>query len=272
MAAPTLTQVKPYIGKTGDTLTLTGTNFADAPSKSKVFFRKHGDEIFVAVDAANVAYVSATELTVALDIADDDWEGGFQDIGVGENDDTEPTGTVAQAFVYYAAGVDDPDAVMVGVADAVYVDGQYLGDFADTLDWNFQEEIKKIFGQHGTAPVKTYPGETTCELTIPLLESSMENMQVVLGAGQIVEAGVGRRRMTFGGRSSILEKSVMIVMPGPTGKKQAVAFYRCNVGFGGAIKISKDAARAIPMKITVLEDTSRALGDRFGCIEEYDVV
>ncbi len=268
MAAPTLTLVKPYIAKQGDTLTLTGTNMADAPTLTKVWKREHGTDTWDAVTAANVTYKSATSVEVTI-TEGDAWGGGFVDIGVGESDDTEPCATLNQAVNVYTAGTDEPDNVMVGVADAAYIDGQYLGDFAEALDWSVQEEIKKIFGQHGNSPVKTYPGETTYEFTIPLLEATMENMQLVLGGGAIQDLGEGRRRMTFGGRTTIPVKSLMLVMPGPTGKKHAYCFYRTNVSFGGTISIGKDAARAIPMKVTVLEDTSRALGDRLGCMEEY---
>ena len=75
--------------------------------------------------------------------------------------------------------------------------------------------------------------------------------------------------MTFGGRETVTYVPVMIIMPGPTGMKQVAVFYRSNVGFGGAVPIGKDSNRDVPMKVTVLCDTSRALGDQLGFFEEY---
>ena len=117
--------------------------------------------------------------------------------------------------------------------------------------------------------MKTWPGNVKCEIDVPLAEASLENMQIVFGAGSIVTLPNGNRRLTFGGRETVTYVPVMIIMPGPTGMKQVAVFYRSNVGFGGAVSIGKDSNRDVPMKVTVLCDTSRALGDQLGYFEEY---
>jgi len=267
--ATTITSVKPFFGKAGEAITAIGTGFVDSP-ESVVLCRKHGDAAWTVVDPSRVAYVSATELTLTLHATEFDG-GGAYDIGVADNGETTPDAHLSSALFFYVAGLDDPDYVIVGAVDGVYVDGEYMGDIADQVSWDFTEEIKKIFTQHSNAPVKTFPGETTCELTVPLAEASLENFQKVLGAPAIIDLGDGRRRLTFGGRSAITYNSILIITPGPTNKKYALAFYRANVGFGGALTIGKDENMKIPMKLTVLEDTSRAVGDRIGRFEEYAI-
>jgi len=268
--ATTITSVKPGFGDAADQITIVGTGFLDAGSKSVVLCRKHGDTAWVVVDPSRIAYVSATELTLTLHATEFD-EGGLWDIGVADVGETTPDDSLDQALFFFIAGADDPDAVVVGAALAVYVSGQYMGDFSDSIGWTLSEGINKIFGQHSSAPVKTYPGEVSCELSVPLLEASLENYQKVLGAGEIVDLGDGTRRMSFGGRATITDDEVLLILPGPTGKRYAVTFYRCNVGFDGDVTIGKDKATNIPMKITVLADTSRGAGDQLGNMEEYTV-
>ena len=66
----TITQVYPSYAKAGDSaIKIIGTDFQDAPLKTKVYHRKHGETSWENVDPTRVTYVSATELTVAIDAA-----------------------------------------------------------------------------------------------------------------------------------------------------------------------------------------------------------
>ena len=152
--ATTLSSVKPAFGALTGEITLIGTGFDTDASESVILCRKHGDTAWTVVDPARVAYVSATELTLTLN-ATEFTEGGFWDIGVADVSETTPDDYLESALYYYTAGADDPDAIVVGPVEEVYIDGRYAGDLADEVGWDVREEIVKIFTQHSRAPVKT---------------------------------------------------------------------------------------------------------------------
>ncbi len=265
--ATTITSVKPGFGKAADAITIIGTGFQTDASESVILCRKHGDTAWKVVDPSRVAYVSGTELTLTLHATEFD-DGGLWDIGVADVSETTPDDYLESALSFYVAGADDPDAVVVGPIEEVYIDGQYMGDLADEVSWEIREEIVKIFTQHSRAPVKTYPGEEEHELTIPLAEVSMDNLAALFGS-TVEDLGSGRSRVTFGGKETITDRHVMLLAPGVEGKKTAIVFYRCNIGLSGSITFGKDTNAQIPLRVTVLEDTSREYGDRLGFFEEY---
>jgi len=272
MAAATITDVYPGFGKLADSLTIIGTNFADAPSKTKVYKRKSGDTSWDTVDTARVTWVSATQLTVALNVAEA-WDGGLNDIGVSVSTESAPEDTLAQALYFYAAGSDSSANVIVGPPDGVYVAGVYMGDLADATEFAWEEEIIKIFTQHSRVAVKTYKGQTTYTLSVPLAEWSLANIKTVMGSGaSISEEGTGRQRLTFGGGgSTLVYGNVMLLLPGPDGKKVGLVFYRCSLSASGSISFAKDENAKLPMKIEVLADTSRAVDDQVGYWEVWTV-
>jgi len=263
----TIDSVKPGFGALVGTLTIIGTGFADDPSLTKMYKRESGDADWEAVTAANISYESATELTLTL-AEDESWDGGWNDLGVSVSSESTPDDSLERAFQFYTAGADDPNAIVVGPVEEVYIDGRYAGDLADEVGWDVREEIVKIFTQHSRTPVKTYPGEEEHELTIPLAEVSMENLADLFGSS-VTDLSDGRKRVTFGGKQTIVDRDLLLVAPGISGKKTAIGFYRCNVGLSGSITYGKDANARIPLRVTVLEDTSRAYGDRIGFFEEY---
>ena len=270
--AATISSVVPAMAKAGDsTITITGSGFVESP-EPKVYHRKHGATEWEAVDATRVTYVSATVVTVAIDDANtDDWDEGFNDVGVSVGGESAPEDDLAQALYFYVVGADDPDAVIVGPPDAIYIAGRYMGDLADAFEFSWEEEIRKIYTQHSTLPVKTYKGESTWQIQVPLAEVSLENIKDVLGSGASVEdLGSGRRRLTFGGGGSILTYSdVLVICPGSTGKKLAIGLYRCAISASGSVTFGKDENARLPLRIEVLADTSRAVDDQVGFFEEY---
>jgi hypothetical protein len=269
--ATTITSIKAGFGKAGDAISVVGTGFLDAGSKSVILCRKHGDTAWTVVDPSRVAYVSATAMTLTAHATEFD-AGGLWDIGVADNGESTPDAYLSSALFFYTGGADEPDNVVVGAALAVYVGGQYMGDFSDAIGWTLSESINKIFSQHSSSPIKTFPGEVSCELTVPLIEASLENFQIVLGASAPVDLGNGTRRITFGGRVSITDEEVLMILPGPTGYRYAATFYRCNIGFDGDITIGKEKPLNIPMKITVLADTSRLANDQLGNLEKFPII
>lgn len=267
MAAATLSQVKSRVGKLADVITLTGTNFADAPSKTKVYKRKHGDTAWDTVTASNVTYVSATEITVTL-ASGDAFDGGMNDIGVSVSTESAPEAYLEQALQFYTAGSDDADNVVVGPPDGVYVGGVYSGDFADAVKLTVSEELKKIFTQHSRYPVQTYPGEASAQLDLPLAEFTPENASLLFGSTATpTDLGSGRKRISFGGRTALTYQDVMLICPGPTGYKVAVGLYRCALSASGEITWGKDENAKLPVKIEILADTARGVGDQLGFME-----
>lgn len=265
----TITDVKPSYGKVGENITIIGTGFSDSPSKSVVFKRKHGDATWDVVDAANVTYVSATELTVAL-AAGDSWDAGMNDIGVSDSGESTPDGSIAQALFFYVAGVSDPDAVIKGAPEAIYIEGRYMGHSHGGLDIDHEVETSDIETDQSLVPVRTVKVGETYSLSVPLAEVTLENLKDVWGiSANIEELDEDRRRLTFGGDTAITEKSVMLVLPAGSGKKWAVTFYRCAIVAPGTLSWNRDDQVDLPLKITILADTSRSVGDQVGRVEEY---
>ena len=265
----TITDVKPAQGKLGDTITIIGTGFQDAPNESKVYKRKHGDATWDVVDAANVTYVSATELTVAL-AAGDSWDAGINDIGVSDSGDSTPDGSIAQALFFYIAGTYDPNAVIKGAAEALYIAGRFMGHCHGALEIEHGVETSDIEVNESLLPVRTIKTGETFSLTVPLAEVTLENLKDVWGvSAEITDEGTGRRRLTFGGDTAITEKPVMVILPAGSGKKWAVTFYRCAIVAPGTLSWNRDDQVDLPLHITILADTSRAVGDQVGRVEEY---
>jgi len=263
----TITDVKPRFGEAADSATIVGAGFVDAPSLSLVFVRPHGETTWTAVSASRIAYVSATELTLTLHATEFD-EGGLWDVGVADAGDEAPDESLACALYFYTAGADNPDSVVVGPIDQVYIDGRYCGDLAEEVAWSVRQDMTKIFTQHSRAPVKAYPGEEEHEITLPLAEASMENLADLFGT-ELQDLGDGRRRVTFGGQQTIVDRDLLLIAPGVEGKQCALGFYRCNIALSGSITFGKDGLAAVPLQVTALEDTSRAYGDRIGYFEEF---
>jgi hypothetical protein len=267
--ATTISNVKAVAGKAGDTITVTGTGFLDGASESVILCRKHGDTAWTVIDPSRITYVAATSMTFVLNAAEFD-EGGLWDIGVGDVSETTPDDYLESALYFYTAGTDNPDAVVVGPIQGVYLDGRYMGDLLEEVAWSVNQEVIKIFTQHSRAPVKTYPGTEEHEITIPLAEFSLENLADLFNS-TVTDLSGGRRRVTFGGSETLVDRDLLLIGPGVEGKANIIGFYRCNVGLSGSITFGKDSAASVPLKVTVLEDTSREYGDRLGYAEEYTV-
>jgi hypothetical protein len=265
----TITDVKPAQGKVGDSITLVGTGFVDAPTETKVYKRKHGETAWEAVDAANVTFVSATELTLALAVGDS-WAAGILDIGVSDSGESEPDGSLAQALFFYIVTAKNPNAVIKGAPEALYIDGRYMGHAHGALEIEHEVETSDIEVNESLLPVRTIKVGETYSLSLPLAEVTLENLKDVWGvSADIEDLGSGRRRLTFGGDTAITEKPVMVILPAGSGKKWAVTFYRCAIVAPGTLSWGRDDQVDLPLQITILADTSRAVGDQVGRVEEY---
>ena len=106
----TITDVYPSYAKAGDSaIKVIGTGFLDAPNETKVYHRRHGQTAWENVDPTRVTFVSATELTIAIDAANTDgWDNGLNDVGVSDSGETTPDGFVAQALFFFTAGALKP--------------------------------------------------------------------------------------------------------------------------------------------------------------------
>ena len=268
----TITEVYPSYAKAGDSaITIIGTGFQDTPNLSKVYHRKHGQTTWEDVDPARVTFVSATELTIAIDAANTDgWDSGLNDVGVSDFGDATPDESVAQALFFYVAGAYSPDDVIKGAVEELYIEGLFMGHTHGSLDIEHGVETSEIEVDQSLLPVRTIKAGETFSLAVPLAEVTLEHIKEVWGiSASIEELGAGRRRLTFGGDTAITEKSVMLVLPAGSGKKFALTFYRCAVLASGTLSWSKEEQVDLPIQLTVLADTSRPAGDQVGRWEEY---
>lgn len=268
----TLSDVYPSYAKAGDSsISLIGTGFVDAPSETKVYRRKHGATAWEAVDPSRVSFVSATEITLAIDDANTDgWDKGLNDIAVSDSGETTPDDDLAQALFFYAAGTFSPDDVIKGAVEELYIEGLFMGHTHGSLDIEHGVETSDIEVDQSLLPVRTIKAGESFSLSVPLAEVTLEHIKEVWGISATIETvGTGRRRLTFGGDSAITEKSVMLVLPAGSGKKFALTFYRCAVLASGTLSWSKEEQVDLPVQLTVLADTSRPAGDQVGRWEEF---
>jgi len=268
----TITEVYPSYAKAGDSaITIIGTGFQDTPNLSKVYHRKHGQITWEDVDPTRVTFVSATELTIAIDAANTDgWDSGLNDVGVSDFGDATPDESVAQALFFYVAGAYSPDDVIKGAVEELYIEGLFMGHTHGSLDVEHGVETSDIEVDQSLLPVRTIKAGETFSLAVPLAEVTLEHIKEVWGiSASIEDLGTDRRRLTFGGDTAITEKSVMLVLPAGSGKKFALTFYRCAVLASGTLSWSKEEQVDLPIQLTVLADTSRPAGDQVGRWEEY---
>jgi len=268
----TITEVYPSYAKAGDSaITIIGTGFQDTPNLSKVYHRKHGQTTWEDVDPARVTFVSATELTIAIDAANTDgWDSGLNDVGVSDFGDATPDESVAQALFFFVAGAYSPDDVIKGAVEELYIEGLFMGHTHGSLDVEHGVETSDIEVDQSLLPVRTIKAGETFSLAVPLAEVTLEHIKEVWGiSASIEDLGTDRRRLTFGGDTAITEKSVMLVLPAGSGKKFALTFYRCAVLASGTLSWSKEEQVDLPIQLTVLADTSRPAGDQVGRWEEY---
>jgi hypothetical protein len=265
----TITDVKPSYGKAADAITVVGTGFTDTPSESVILVRKHGTTPWTVVDPSRVAYVSATQMTLTLHAAEFP-SGGIYDIGVADNGETAPDAYLRQALFFYVAGVYNPDAVIKGAPEAIYIDGRFMGHAHGALEIDHEVKTSDIEVNESLLPVRTIKVGETYSLKVPLAEVTLENLKDVWGvSAQITDEGTGRRRLTFGGDTAVTEQPVMVILPAGSGKKWALTFYRCAIVAPGTLSWNRDDQVDLPLQITVLADTSRAVGDQVGRVEEY---
>lgn len=269
--ATTISNAKPSYGKAADAISIIGTGFLDAGAKSVILCRKHGDTPWTVVDPTRVAYVSGTELTLTLSAVEFD-DGGLWDIGVADFGETAPDAFLSQALFFYVAGAFSPDDVIKGAPDAIYIDGVFMGHAHGSLDLEHAVETSDIEVNESLTPVRTVKTGETFSLAVPLAEVTLEHFRDVWGvSAEITDLGNGRRRLTFGGDVDVIEKPVMVILPAGSGKKWAVTFYRCAIVAPGTLSWNRDDQVDLALNITILADTSRAIGDRVGRVEEYEV-
>lgn len=270
----TITKVYPTYGKAGDSaITIIGTGFLGDATKSVVFHRKQGETAWENVAPARVTFVSVTELTIAIDAGNTDgWDPGLNDMGVADFGEGTPDGYIEQALYFYIATADNPDAFIKGAPDAVYIEGRYMGQTHGGLDMDHEVETSDIESDQSLVPLRTIKVGETYSLAVPLGEVTLENIRDVWGiAAAIEELGTGRRRLTFGGDTAVPEKEVMVILPGASGKKFAIIFYRCAIVAPGTMSFNRDDQVDLPLTAKVLADTSRTAGDQVGRWEEYTV-
>ena len=268
--ATTITAVTPTYGKAGDVLDIIGTGFLDSGSLSVVLVRKHGDTAWTAVAGAQAAYSSGTKMLLALHATEFPTnDPGLYDVGVADYGETTPDQYLESAIFHYIAGVFDPNAVIKGSPKAVYVDGRLVGHTHGKFDLDHEVSTSDVVVNESLIPVRTIKSGETFGLSVPLAEISLENLQAVWGIDATIVTHGARRTLTFGGDVDVVEKPILVILPAGAGKEWAVTFYRCAIVAPGTLSWNRDDQVDLPLKVTVLADTSRAVGDQVGRIDEY---
>ena len=271
MPDPTLTSTKTKALKLGETLTLIGTNFADDPALTKVFRRASGASEWTAITAANVTFTSATAISITLAVADG-WAGGLNDIGVCDSVGTTPVATLAQVVSFYTAATDDKTKRVAGAIIEAFVGGRKLGDFWDAQTLTKILEKNDFYSQHSTAPVITMVTKDGFELDLPLLQWSPENVALAFGSkSDLTPDADGHIHLTGGGESTIDDVCVMLHLPWCEGFEAWFGFYKAQVSSEGDITFDKENPSKLPLKLTALQDTSRAAGDQIWFLDIYPI-
>jgi len=272
--ATTITDVYPSDAKAGDAgISIIGTGFLEAPSKSVVLFRAPAAETWELVAPARVTYVSATKLTIAIDVANTDgWNLGLNDVGVADYTESVPDAYLEGALFFYVPAAFSPDDVMKGAPDALYIEGRFMGHTHGGLTLAHGVDTSEVEVDQSLMPLRILKAGETFGVSVPLAEVTLENIRALWGiSAAIEELDADRRRLTFGGDTEIAEVPVMIVVPAGAGKKWAITLYRCAVTSPGDLVWSRDDQVDLPLTIQVMADTSRPAGDQVGRFEEYAV-
>jgi len=266
-----ITKVVSCFAKALDVLTITGTGFVDDPSLTKVWMRETGETVWEVVDPTRVAFVSDTEITVTIDAANTDtWNNGLNDIGVAAFAETAPESELLGCLYFYVAGTFAPDDVIKGALEELYIKGLFMGHTHGDLDIEHEVEQSDIEVDQELLPVRTVKVGESFSMSVPLAEVTLEHIKEVWGiSAEVEEVATGVRRLTFGGDATVVEKEVLVIVPAGSGKRWAMTFYRCAITSPGTLTWSKDDQVDLGLQITVLADTSRAVGDRVGRFEEY---
>ncbi|GEM_PF-3774894 len=265
-----LLQVVPSHAAAGDVLTLIGEDFAGT---DHVFFRRHGATEWQEVNPSRVE-LDGADLVVTIDEANTDgWPAGLCDVGVaatGEPVPTAPTSWLAQAVFFYVARPYDPNAVIKGAPKALYIDGEFVGHLHGAVEVEHNVETSDVEVNESLMPIRSIKAGETMVVSAPMAEVTLENLRRVWGvAAEVEDLGGGRRRLRFGGDTELREVPVLLVTPAGSGMEWAITFYRCTVTTGGTLTWSRDEQVDLPLRITVLADTSRPVGDQILRVEEY---
>lgn len=265
MADATITAVSPVNAKKTDTVTITGTEFdTSTQENNKVWI---GDVAATSVNAA-----SATKITcVVPDL--DSGGGGLVDIGVANDGGSEAHDELVEGLYYFIAGLFAPLDVIRGAIHELYIDGLFMGHTHGPLELEHGVETADIEVEQSLLPVRQVKIGESFALNVPLAEVSLENIKEVWGASAsiatVVSTAGTRRVLTFGGETTVEEKSVLIRVPAGSGKRFDITLYRCVVVAPGSMSWSRDAQVDLPLVITALADTSRVVNDQVGVFEEY---
>jgi len=262
MANATITAVSPVNATKTATVTITGTEFdIVVQSNNKVWIG--------GVAATSVNATLTTRMTCVVPDLDAQ-DGGLKDVGVANAAAGAAQDTLTDGLYYYTAGAFVPLDVIRGAVQELYVGGKFMGHTHGPLELEHGVETADIEVEQSLLPVRQVKIGESFTMNVPLAEVSLDNIKEVWGtAASIVTTPDGRRILTFGGETTIAEKAVLIRVPAGSGKQFDVTLYRCVVVAPGTMSWSRDAQVDLPLVITALADTSRAVGDQVGVFEEY---
>lgn len=260
MADATITAISPVNAKATDVVTITGTEFdTSVQANNKVWIGG------VAATGVNASLATRMTCVVPAGVT-----GGLNDVGVANAGAGAAQDTLADGLYFFVAGTFVPDDVIRGALHELFVDGLFMGHTHGPLELEHGVETADIEVEQSLLPVRQVKISESFAMNVPLAEVSLDNIKEVWGASAtITTAPDGRRVLTFGGETTIEEKSVLLRVPAGSGKRFDITMYRCIVVAPGTMSWSRDAQVDLPLVITALADTSRDVGDRVGVFEEY---
>ena len=166
----------------------------------------------------------------------------------------------------------NPDETSVAWGAAWGGNWTYLGDTLEPATMGAEFEIVDVNIEQSNAPVKQSRVNEIIRISTSVAEHTATLMQLLLG-GTVTTTAAGASQkgfdsLPFGGETNvpIYKWGLEALRVDSTGVSQPVRwfFHKGSVGLNGDIPYDKRNAAGVPIQITMLSDTSQAVGAQLG--------
>ena len=184
---------------------------------------------------------------------------------------------IGYAKIWYApVGEAFPDETGVAYGVAWGGNWAYLGDTTEPLTLAVDRTVFDVNIQQSNVPVKQSITQQTINLQTTLAEHTITALQLVfLGTPSSAASSTNQRaysQLTFGGETApalyawgfeaLYKTAANVSLP------VRYLFYKGSLTLNGNIPFDKGAVAGIPVQITVLADTTKAIGAQTGIIQQ----
>lgn len=165
-----------------------------------------------------------------------------------------------------------PDETSIDYGDAWGGNWEYIGDTLEPLVVAVERNVVAVEIQQATTPVKESITSMVPSLQTTVAVHSMDLLNKVLGGTlTTTAAGAGQKawqRLQFGGEADIDYFAVgfeaLYKTSGNVQEPVRYLFWKGSLTLNGNINFDKGAPTGIPINITILTDTAKALGEQLG--------